>query len=352
MGDARIHWSLRIGRRIRERLADDQAVPLGRWALRWVHSRLGEDLYLLDEACDDQALASAGRVGLVPSSADVTEAGVALEAWDLFTERWVSPAWGRQLSPKRVMTGYLAYLAALEAGGLVQRTEAREPGVDCLPGEVQEIDDRVSKGVADWFVDLPLPDLVWTAYADRVTAPLQRQQAGSLVAACSAATGRVVPASVAAVIELFENDWQDTVASLLGNPSVGQDAWKFAAGDDRAEDPRRTALPEHVRSLVVSSLVEQGAAVREHDWLMGSLPSIAPGHDAAHRRGDRSAGRAPGTAVPCARCSPWPTPCRGAGLVGSRRHGAPRVAGAGDPGHPARPAEVSGRRSHRSARRS
>ena len=271
MGDARIHWSLRIGRRIRERLADDQAVPLGGWVLRWVHSRLGEDLYLLDEACDDQAFASAGRVGLVPSSADVTEAGVALEAWDLFTERWVSPAWGRQLSPKRLMTGYLAYLAALEAGGLVQRTEAREPGVDCLPGEVQEIDDRVSKGVADWFVDLPLPDLDWTAYADRVTAPLQRQQAGSLVAACSAATGRVVPASVAAVVELFENDWQDTVASLLGNPSVGQDAWKFAAGDDRAEDPRRTALPEHVRSLVVSSLVEQGAAVREHDWLMGSL---------------------------------------------------------------------------------
>ena len=104
-----------------------------------------------------------------------------------------------------------------------------------------------------------------------MTAPLQRQQAGSLVAACSAATGRVVPASVAAVVELFENDWQDTVASLLGNPSVGQDAWKFAAGDDRVEDPRRTALPEHVRSLVVSSLVEQGAAVREHDWLMGSL---------------------------------------------------------------------------------
>ena len=272
MGDARIHWSLRIGRRIREHLANDQAVPLGDWVLRWVHSRLGEDLYLLDEACDDQAFASAGRVGLVPSAADVTEAGVALEAWDLFTERWVSPAWGRQLSPKRLMTGYLAYLAALEAGGLVQRTEAREPGVGCLPGEAEAVDERVSRGVADWFIDLPLPDLDWTAYADRVTAPLQRQQAGSLVAACSAATGRVVPASVAAVVELFENDWQDTVASLLGNPSVGQDAWKFAAGDDRAEDPRRTAaLPEHVRSLVVSSLVEQGAAVREHDWLMGSL---------------------------------------------------------------------------------
>ena len=128
MGDARIDWSLRIGRRIRERLADDQAVPVGRWALRWVHSRLGEDLSLLDAACDDQAFASAGRVGLVASSPDVMEAGVALEAWDLFMERWVSPAWGRQLSPKRLMTGYLAYVAALDAGALVQRTEAREPG--------------------------------------------------------------------------------------------------------------------------------------------------------------------------------------------------------------------------------
>lgn len=244
--------ALRLSRSLRVDVLRLCTAPVVGGLVRQIGRRLAARCDELQDACVDWGVDEA-RSDLTPTEADVKEATLVDEAWDLLSDRWLAPAARRGLTLDTVIFAHREMLTACEDNGLIERQWLRDQGQPALALLSDAVEaDRI---LAEWNARR-LPDggagvIGWDDYVERVVIPDWRQSTAEAISAVSAATGRAVPATLEAMIGAIDAGLGAQVGVMLLGPLEDEDGTLTAPSSADVEVALADAIA-HAASLAVA----------------------------------------------------------------------------------------------------